>query len=254
MELTFLGTGTSQGIPIVGSNHPVCLSADQKDKRLRTAAMISWGDHRYIIDCGPDFRAQMLYHDVVKIDGLLITHEHADHTAGIDDIRPYCFRQGAIKVYANQPTIESLKRRFDYIFESENKYPGAPSVAISEISKERPFKLADKWVTPIEVNHNRIDVMGFRIDDFAYFTDVKRIDDVEMKKLKGVKTLVLNALRIESHHSHLNLEEAIDLSKKIGAEQTYFTHISHLLGFHKEVDAQLPKGIHLAYDNLKISI
>lgn len=254
MEITFLGTGTSQGIPIVGSDHPVCQSSDSKDKRLRTSAMISCGIERYIIDCGPDFRAQMLTHKVSKIDGILFTHEHSDHTAGIDDIRPFYFRQGDIDIYASKPTISSLKRRFDYIFDVNNKYPGAPSVSINEISKEQPFKLGDKWVIPIEANHNRIEVMGFRIDDFAYFTDVKYIPKEEFKKLKGVKVLVLNALRVESHHSHLNLEEAIALAQEIGAEQTYFTHISHMLGFHKEVSEQLPKGINLAYDNLKITI
>ena len=172
MELTFLGTGTSQGIPIIGSDHPVCHSSDIKDNRLRTSAMISWGDYRYIVDCGPDFRAQMLRHEVAKIDGILFTHEHADHTAGIDDIRPFYFRQGSIQVYASAQTVESLKRRFDYIFVSDNKYPGAPGVSINELSKDQPFKIGDKWVTPIVANHNRIDVLGFRIDNLSYFTDV----------------------------------------------------------------------------------
>jgi phosphoribosyl 1,2-cyclic phosphate phosphodiesterase len=254
LELTFLGTGTSQGIPIIGSDHPVCHSSDIKDNRLRTSAMISWGDYRYIVDCGPDFRAQMLRHEVAKIDGILFTHEHADHTAGIDDIRPFYFRQGSIQVYASAQTVESLKRRFDYIFVSDNKYPGAPGVSINELSKDQPFKIGDKWVTPIVANHNRIDVLGFRIDNLAYFTDVKYITEEELKKLEGVELLVLNALRIEAHHSHLNLEDAVELAQRIGAKQTYFTHISHMLGFHKLVDDQLPDGINLAYDNLKVTI
>ncbi len=254
MELTFLGTGTSQGIPIIGSDHPVCRSKDPKDNRLRSSAMISWGTHRYIIDCGPDFRAQMLHHSVSKIDGILFTHEHSDHTAGIDDIRPFYFRQGEIEVYTSKATLASLKRRFDYIFEADNKYPGAPGVSVNEISEDKPFKIGDKWVTPILANHNRIDVLGFRIDNLVYFTDVKYIPKEEFKKLEGVEVLILNALRIESHHSHLNLDEAVELAQKIGAKQTYFTHISHMLGFHKEVDSQLPSGINLAYDNLKITI
>jgi len=254
LKVTFLGTGTSQGIPIIGSKHPVCLSDNPKDKRLRVSVLFQWKDYNYVIDCGPDFRQQMLTNPIDNLDGILFTHEHADHTAGIDDIRPFFFRQGDIPIYAESRTVASLKRRFDYIFAEENRYPGVPAVEINLIDKTTPFKLNGLKVTPIEVLHNELPILGFRILDFVYLTDVKTISDLELKKIKGCKVLVINALRIKPHMSHLNLEEAIAFSEKVGAEQTYFTHISHLLGFHEEVEQQLPENIHLAYDNLKITI
>lgn len=254
LTVTFLGTGTSQGVPIIGSKHPVCLSTDPKDKRLRVSVLISWADFNYVIDCGPDFRQQMLANPIAKLDGILFTHEHSDHVAGIDDIRPFFFRQGDIPIYAHKRVINSLKRRYDYIFADEDRYPGAPAVRVHEIFKERSFELDGLTVTPIEVLHNRLPIFGFRIGDFAYLTDVKRVEEDQIKKLKGVKCLVVNALRIEPHHSHLNLEEALEFSENIGADKTYFTHISHLLGFHAEAEQSLPEGVHLAYDNLKITI
>ena len=253
MEITFLGTGTSQGIPIIGSTHPVCLSKDPKDKRLRVSVLISWDSYTYVIDCGPDFRQQMLTNNVSHIDGILFTHEHADHTMGLDDIRPFFFRQGDIPIYAHQRVMSSLKKRFDYIFTSENKYPGAPSVIENELVNE-PFHLNSLQVVPINLMHNRLQVFGFRFKDFAYLTDVKTVEQEEREKLKGVKVLVVNALRIEPHPSHFNLEEAIAFINDIQPEKAYLTHISHLLGFHKEVQRQLPENIFLAYDNLKITI
>ena len=254
MKITFLGTGTSQGIPVIGSNHPVCLSKNPKDKRLRVSVLISWKDYNFVIDCGPDFRQQMLTHKVVKLDGILFTHEHADHTAGIDDIRPFFFRQGDIPVYAHEDVIRSLKRRFDYIFADENRYPGAPAVKVNTIKNDEPFLIGDKEVMPIEAFHNRLKVYGYRIGDFAYLTDVKTISDEEIDKLKGVKVLSINALRIEPHHSHLNLEEALELVDKINPGIAYLSHISHYLGFHDEVESKLPKKVHLAYDNLVVSV
>ena len=253
MEITFLGTGTSQGIPIIGSTHPVCLSEDPKDKRLRVSVLISWDSYTYVIDCGPDFRQQMLTNNVSHIDGILFTHEHADHTMGLDDIRPFFFRQGDIPIYAHQRVMSSLKKRFDYIFTSENKYPGAPSVIENELINE-PFHLNSLQVVPINLMHNRLQVFGFRFKDFAYLTDVKTVEQEEREKLKGVKVLVVNALRIEPHPSHFNLEEAIAFIEDIQPEKAYLTHISHLLGFHEEVQQQLPENIFLAYDNLKITI
>ena len=253
MEITFLGTGTSQGIPIIGSTHPVCLSKDPKDKRLRVSVLISWDSYTYVIDCGPDFRQQMLTNNVSHIDGILFTHEHADHTMGLDDIRPFFFRQGDIPIYAHQRVMSSLKKRFDYIFTSENKYPGAPSVIENELINE-PFHLNSLQVVPINLMHNRLQVFGFRFKDFAYLTDVKTVEQEEREKLKGVKVLVVNALRIEPHPSHFNLEEAIAFIEDIQPEKAYLTHISHLLGFHEEVQQQLPENIFLAYDNLKITI
>jgi len=254
VKITFLGTGTSQGIPVIGSDHPVCLSTNPKDNRLRTSVLVSWDDYNYVIDCGPDFRQQMLANKVKRLDGILFTHEHADHTAGIDDIRPYFFKQGDIPVYAHERVMRSLEQRFDYIFASENKYPGAPAVQPNLIKNNESFVLGGIPIQPIEAFHNRLQVFGFRFHEFTYLTDVKTIPSEEIEKMKGTKILVINALRKEPHHSHLNLEEALEFVTEIGPAKTYFTHISHLLGFHDEVEAQLPTGVHLAYDNLIINV
>ncbi|QCX00134.1 MBL fold metallo-hydrolase [Aggregatimonas sangjinii] len=254
LKITFLGTGTSQGVPIIGSEHPVCLSKDPKDKRLRVSVLLSWDEYNYVIDCGPDFRQQMLANPIARLDGILFTHEHADHTAGIDDIRPFFFRQGDIPIYAHERVVTALKRRFDYIFVDENRYPGAPSVAIHSIEKNVPFSIGNTTVTPIEAYHNRLPVFGFRVKDFTYLTDVKTVPPDEIEKIKGTKVLVINALRIEAHHSHFNLEEALDFVTQIKPKTAYFTHISHLLGFHKEVEKNLPENVYLAYDNLTISV
>ncbi|SDS50156.1 phosphoribosyl 1,2-cyclic phosphate phosphodiesterase [Gillisia sp. Hel1_33_143] len=253
MEIIFLGTGTSQGIPVIGSTHPVCLSTNSKDKRLRVSVMVKWEDYNILIDCGPDFRTQMLNHNIDHLDAILYTHEHNDHTAGLDDIRPYFFRQGDIPIYAHKRVLISLKKRFEYIFQTENKYPGAPSVAVNEITNSN-FTFKDLTITPIDTMHNRLQVFGFKIEEFAYLTDVKTIEKEEIEKLKGVKVLVINALRKESHHSHFNLEDALEFINKVNPERAYLTHISHLMGFHDEVQAELPENVFLAYDNLKIKI
>ena len=254
LTVTFLGTGTSQGIPVIGSDHPVCLSKDPRDKRLRVSVLVSWNEFNYVIDCGPDFRQQLLTHPIAKLDGILFTHEHADHVAGIDDIRPFFFRQGDIPIYADERVVTALKRRYDYIFADEDRYPGAPAVKVNLIGKNTPFQLGGLKIVPIEAFHNRLPVLGYRIEDFAYLTDVKTVADEEIPKLKDLKCLVVNALRKEPHHSHFNLEEALQFAKRVGAERTYFTHVSHLMGFHEEVQATLPQHIFLAYDNLKITI
>lgn len=254
MKITFLGTGTSQGIPVIGSKHPVCLSENSKDKRLRVSVLISWENYNFVIDCGPDFRQQMLNNPISRLDGILFTHEHSDHTAGIDDIRPYFFRQGDIPIYAHKRVIDALKVRFDYIFADEDRYPGAPSVQIHEVKNNNSLKLGNTVVVPIEVNHNRVQVFGYRFKNFAYLTDVKTVAPQEVNKLKGVKVLVVNALREEPHHSHFNLEEALAFVKLINPEKAYFTHISHYLGFHDEVQKKLPKNVYLAYDNLTITV
>ena len=251
IKITFLGTGTSQGIPVIGSRHPVCLSNDPKDTRLRSSVLIQWNDRNYVIDCGPDFRQQILRVSCDHLDGILFTHEHADHTSGIDDIRPFFFRQGDIPIYATDRVVTDLKRRFSYIFQTDNKYPGTPSVQINTIKKNTVFLLEEKQVIPIEVMHNKLPVMGFRIDNFAYLTDVKTVEKDQLKKLKDCDVLVLNVLRIDPHPTHLNLEEALDLIDLIKPKRTYFTHISHLLGFHEKLSKQLPKNIFLAYDNIK---
>ena len=252
-KITFLGTGTSQGIPIIGSRHPVCLSQNLKDKRLRSSVLVQWKNYNYIIDCGPDFRQQMLKNNCRHIDGIIFTHEHADHTSGLDDIRPYFFRQGDIPIYGTKRVVENLNHRFDYILNSQNKYPGAPTVKVQIISKNNSFSIGDQIVTPVEVMHNSLSVMGYRIGGFSYLTDVKYINTDQMEKLKNSEVLVLNALRIESHPTHLNLDEALCLVEELKPQKAYFTHISHLLGFHDEVSKKLPKNVHLAYDNLQIN-
>ena len=253
IKVQFLGTGTSQGIPIIGSTHPVCLSSDPKDKRLRVSVLIEWDDTHLVIDCGPDFRQQMLRANCTHIDALFFTHEHADHTAGLDDIRPFFFRQGSIPVYGSKRVLKNLSRRFDYIFSSKNKYPGAPSVEQHQLAADTPFHFNGKIITPIQVLHNQLPVMGYRIDDFCYLTDVKTLPENELDKLQNLDLLVLSALRIEPHPNHLNLEEALELISILNPKRTYLTHISHLMGFHEEVSKRLPPRVFLAYDTLKLT-
>lgn len=253
MKVTFLGTGTSQGIPVIGSTHPVCLSTDPKDKRLRVSVLVEWDNFTYVIDCGPDFRQQMLSTNCTKLDGVIFTHEHADHTAGLDDIRPFYFKQGDIPIYGHKRVLNALRTRFSYIFETENKYAGAPGVIPVQI-ENKPFELGGLNVVPINGMHYKLQVFGFRFDNFAYLTDMKTITVPEVDKLKGVRVLVVNALREEEHVSHFNLEEALALIKKVKPERAYLTHVSHMLGFHEEVEKKLPKNVFLAYDNLEINI
>ena len=254
IRLTFLGTGTSQGVPVVGSKHPVCLSEDPRDKRLRTAALIQYGNTSLVIDCGPDFRQQMLRHPIERLDAMLFTHEHADHTHGIDDLRPYYFRQGVLDVYAHQRVYKSLKERFGYVFAEKNRYPGAPELRVHDLQRDTPFSIGGKSIVPIEAHHNRITVFGFKVEGLVYLTDVKHMDADQIERIQGCDILIVNALREEPHPSHFNLEEAIEFARGIGAKQTYFTHISHLLGFHEEVQQSLPDSVHLAYDNLILEL
>jgi phosphoribosyl 1,2-cyclic phosphate phosphodiesterase len=254
VKVYFLGTGTSQGIPVIGSNHPVCLSDNPKDKRLRVSVWVSWDNFSLIIDCGPDFRQQMLDSKCSKVDAILYTHEHADHTAGLDDIRPFNFKHGDIPIYAHQRVLNNLKRRFDYIFETENKYPGAPTVSPIEVVNKESFVLGGKEIIPINVMHGSLQVFGYRIESFAYLTDVKTIDNKELDKLKNLDVLVVNALREEHHNTHFNLQEALDFIALVQPKKAYLTHISYHLGFHNEVQNKLPDTINLAYDNLEINI
>ncbi|MGK0412236.1 MAG: phosphoribosyl 1,2-cyclic phosphate phosphodiesterase [Polaribacter sp.] len=253
LKITFLGTGTSQGIPMIASKDPVCLSKDMKDKRLRSSILISWDELTYVIDCGPDFRQQMLRENVQGIHGVFFTHEHADHTAGLDDLRPFCYKIGEMPIYLNQRTLESLEQRFQYVFSKENRYPGAPSVQ-SNLVGSSPFLVQDLQVIPIEVMHGNLPVTAYRILDFAYLTDVKSMANSEKEKLKNLDVLVINALRIEKHPTHFNLQDALDFVNEIKPKKTYFTHISHKLGFHEAVSKQLPKNVFLSYDGLKIEV
>jgi len=251
MKITFLGTGTSQGIPVIGSKHPVCLSDDPKDKRLRSSALFEWDGKNIVIDCGPDFRRQMLDSSCDRVDAIFFTHEHNDHVSGLDDIRPFYFNQGNIPIYAGDRVINALKRRFDYIFKSEGNIPGTPNVLVNEVLGD--FIFNNKKVVVINVFHGALPIFGFRMDNVAYFTDVKVIPECEYDKLKDLEILIINALRIEEHYSHLNLQDALDLISRINPKRAYLTHISHKLGFHQNVQDKLPKNVYLAYDGLQLS-
>ena len=253
MRITFLGTGTSQGVPVIACNCEVCTSPDPHDKRLRSSIMIEDDGKVIVIDSGPDFRYQMLRAKVKHLDAIVFTHEHKDHIAGMDDIRAFNYRQeAAIDVYATTRVQEALKREFAYVFH-EMKYPGIPEVNLVTIDL-KPFNIGNIVFRPIEVMHYKLPVLGFRIGDFTYITDAKTISEAEKQKIKGTKTLVINALQIEKHISHFTFVEAIAFAKEIGAERTYFTHISHRLGRHESILGLLPKNITLAYDGLGLEV
>ena len=251
MKITFLGTGTSQGIPVIASNHPVGKSTNPKDKRLRTSALISWEDTNIAIDCSPDFRQQMLTNDVQHLEAILFTHEHADHTAGMDDIRPFVRLQGDMPIYGLKRVIDELRVRFGYIFATENRYEGAPSVIPHEID-EAPFTLCGKIIEPIHIMHGNLPIVGYRIEDLGYITDAKYIDKNEREKLRDLDVLVLNCLRDDVHPTHLNLAEALEIIRDVQPKRTYLTHVSQTFGFHDEIQKRLPKNVFLAYDNLVI--
>ncbi|MFC5284695.1 MBL fold metallo-hydrolase [Pedobacter alpinus] len=253
MKITFLGTGTSQGVPVIACNCAVCLSLDKNDKRLRSSVLIESDEKTVIIDTGPDFRYQMLRENIQKLDAVVFTHPHKDHIAGLDDIRAFNFKQKSeMAIYANLATQESLKREFYYIF-SDFKYPGIPLIKFYDIDND-VFEIGDISIQPIEVMHFKMPVLGFRIKDFTYITDAKTISELEKEKIKGTKILVLNALQKEKHISHFTFDEAVAFAQEINAQQTYFTHISHKLGTHKNISAELPAGISLAYDGLNFEI
>lgn len=253
MKITFLGTGTSQGIPVIACDCSVCTSSDPRDKRLRVSVLVETQQKSVLIDCGPDFRYQMLRARVKNLDAILFTHEHKDHVAGMDDVRAFNFKLGkAIDVYAHIRVQEALKREFEYIF-SDYKYPGIPEVNLHDVSGD-PFKVHGITVQPIEVMHYKLPVFGYRIGDFTYITDAKTISPEAVEQIRGSKVLVVNALQKEKHISHLTLDEAIEFASIIGAEKTYFTHMSHKLGLHEEISAGLPDNIELAYDGLVIEV
>lgn len=252
MKVTFLGTGTSQGIPIIGSDHPVCKSDNPKDRRLRSSVLINWDNYNFVIDCGPDFRTQMLNSNCSKIDAIIYTHEHSDHVAGLDDIRPFFFKQGKIPIYAHKRVLNELKKRFYYVFDENYSYPGSPKVIENIISSN--FNINNKEIIPIDALHRDLQIFGYRFEKFAYLTDVKTIEDKEINKLNNLDVLVVNALRIEQHYSHFNLEQALEFIKIVKPKKAYLTHISHMLGFHDEVQKILPENVFLAYDGLEITI
>ncbi len=251
MIATFLGTGTSQGVPVIACECEVCRSVDFRDKRTRSAIHFNADGKSLVVDTGPDFRQQMLRERIKRLDAVLFTHEHKDHTAGLDDIRAYNYVQkGDIPLYAHQRVIEHLKKEFEYVFSGE-RYPGIPQVDTVEI-ENKPFTAAGIKINPIEVQHFKLPVFGFRIGDFTYITDANKIPEAELDKVKGSRFLVLNALRREAHISHFTLDEALEVAATIGAERTFLTHISHQLGKHRDVEKELPKNVELAFDGLKV--
>ena len=251
MIITFLGTGTSQGVPVIGCSCEVCQSLDFRDQRLRTSIHIAVQGQSFVVDTGPDFRMQMLREGIKKLDAVLFTHEHKDHTAGLDDIRPFNFyQQGDIPIFGRLAVLEQLQREYAYIF-NDKKYPGVPQVACVEID-HNPLQINGIGITPIPVIHYKLPVLGFRIGDFSYITDANHIPEESLALLEGSEILVLNALQREPHISHFTLDQAIEQAKRIGAKKTYFTHISHRLGKHAAVEKELPEGIFLAYDGLKL--
>lgn len=253
MKITFLGTGTSQGVPMIACKCEVCTSDNPKDKRLRSSILIQQDGLNFVVDTTPDFRYQMLREKVDHLDAILITHSHKDHIAGMDDVRAFnYFQKGPVDIYATVSSQTTIRKEFSYVF-AEKKYPGIPEITMHLIDKNC-FDVKGIKVIPIHVMHYKMPVVGYRIGDFTYITDANYIDAIEKEKIIGTKILVLNALRKESHISHFTLSQAIALSDEVGAEETYFTHISHQLGQHDEVTKELPSGKHLAYDGLEIII
>lgn len=251
LHITFLGTGTSSGVPMVGCTCEVCTSTNTKDKRLRSSIMVRSETTTIIVDATPDFRQQMLHEKVMGIDALLITHPHKDHIGGLDDTRAYqYFQQRPTKVYGNKLSLNGVKHELPYAFNGQ-KYPGTPEIELHEIGLE-PFMIGDIYIQPIEVWHFRLAVYGFRFSDFTYITDANKIEDTELDKIRGSKTLVLNALRHEPHLSHYTLKEAIEVSEMVKPQQTYFTHISHQLGKHEDVNKILPANMELAWDGMRL--
>jgi phosphoribosyl 1,2-cyclic phosphate phosphodiesterase len=253
MKVTFLGTGTSQGVPVIACNCRVCMSADKKDKRLRSSLLLNPGNGTIVIDSGPDFRQQMLRENIHQLDAVIITHEHKDHLGGLDDIRAFnYFQNKPIDVYARSSILKVVKKEFFYAF-SDFRYPGVPEINPIPV-RNKPFQIGQVWVRPVEAIHFHLKVFGYRIHDFAYLTDVSEISEKEKKKLSGLKVLVINALRKKIHYSHFNLEQAIQLVEEVKPNVAYLTHISHMMGLHEEIEAELPQHIRLAYDGLTLEV
>lgn len=249
--VTFLGTGTSGGVPMVGCGCFVCVSHDSNDKRLRSSIMVESETTCIIIDVTPDFRQQMLAHQVKKVDGILITHAHKDHVGGIDDTRPFqYFQHAATRVYGTESSLEGIRREIPYAFEPD-PYPGVPKLELIPIELE-PFQVGDLPIIPILVWHHKMPVLGFRIGAFTYITDANRIQEEELRKIRGTDTLVLNALRKQKHISHFTLDEAVELATSLEVKRAYFTHISHQLGMHLDINDELPANMELAYDGLRL--
>ena len=257
MELTFLGTGTSQGVPVIGCRCEVCRSNDRRDQRLRTSAMVEVDGVRIIIDAGPDFRQQMLREGVRHIDAILLTHGHTDHVAGLDDVRAFNFVDypeiHRVDIFAAPYTVQTVLKVFDYAF-AQNKYRGVPEIDLHTIDMQQSFRVGEVEITPISGKHSRFDVTGYRIGKLGYLTDFKEISDEEIAKLKGIELLVVNSLRFEPHDSHFSVAEALNLIEKVAPQQAYLTHMSHEIGLYDQAASRLPEGVQFAYDGLKVSV
>ena len=250
MKIKFLGTGTSQGVPVIGCTCAVCVSQNTKNKRLRSSALIKISNKNILIDTGPDLRQQALKNKINKIDYVLYTHAHRDHVSGIDELRSFNFIQKkSIKAYGNKELVNQLKNDYSYIF-SDFKYPGLPEVELNKVNKN--FYLDDIEIIPIKVKHHKLNILGYRIGNLTYITDAKTISDNQLKKINGSQILVINCLQIKEHLSHLNMEEVLSLIRKIEVKKVYLIHISHNLGLHDEINKSLPDNVELAYDNLEI--
>ena len=252
MKLTFLGTGTSKGVPEIGCTCPTCLSTDPRDKRLRVSALIETDDTRILIDCGPDFRTQMLNVPFRRIDGVLLTHEHYDHTGGIDDLRPFC-RFGDIEVFADALTHQHLRERLPYFFR-EVLYPGVPVLHFHTIKPYEPFIIKNIEIIPLQIMHGNLPILGFRIGKLGFVTDMTNAPEETLSQLMGVDTLVIGALRDKPHATHQTIDEAIEMARHVKAHETYLVHMNHEAGLHAATDATLPKHVHLAYDGLVIEV
>lgn len=251
MKVTILGSGTSIGIPMPCCPCEVCHSDDPYDRRLRASVLVETGGDHLLIDCGPDFRQQMLQYDVQQLDAILLTHIHYDHTGGLDDLRPYTYEK-TLPLYAEQKIADILTQKYDYIF--IHRYPGVPQLEINTIQQDQPFFAGNTEVIPIRLMHGKLPILGFRIGSLAYLTDCTIIPDSEWPKLEGIRTLIIDALRFQPHETHMNVPQALEVVRRLTPETTYFTHISHHMGFHREVEAQLPPNVHPAYDGLVINI
>ena len=253
LKVTFLGTGTSIGVPVITCDCPVCSSTDHRDKRMRTSAMLEVNGLTFVIDCGPDFRHQMLRQHVMNLDAVIFTHEHRDHIAGLDDVRAFNYvLNKKIDIYGTPPVMEAIRIEFPYIF-SESRYFGAPQLTVHPID-DKPFTIMGVEFIPIRVLHEKLPVTGFRVGDFTYITDASYISDAELKKIEGSRVVVLNALRNSKHVSHFSVVEAVEILQNLKPEAAFLTHLSHFVGLHEEVNKKLPAFIQLAYDGLEVII
>lgn len=251
MKITILGTGTSQGVPVIGCDCPVCASTDPLDNRLRASALLSDGHTNVLIDAGPDFRQQMLRYRVRHLDAILLTHEHNDHVIGLDDIRPFNYRSGeAMAVYTLPRVLAEVRRRFEYVFSEQ--ILGLPRIELVPIDKDTPLQFGKIAVQPLEIMHGQLPILGFRVGDLAYLTDVKAVSETEVKKLEGLRYLIVTALHHRGHPTHMNLEESLDFVEKIAPERAWLTHVSHHMGRAAEINPSLPKNVRLAFDGLEV--